>query len=74
MPEINFNKNSQSEEKAIYKFTDLITSKCFQGIDVGCLWSIWEGLLTNRSILIISDDPFICSFCYLVILLQPLFP
>ena len=53
-------KSGDSKEKGFFQEINLF--RLFGMKQISCLWKIWEIVLTNQPLLIISDSPTICRY------------
>lgn len=53
-------KSGDSKEKGFFQEINLF--RLFGIKQISCLWKIWEIVLTNQPLLIISDSPTICRY------------
>lgn len=54
-------RHGDNKEKGAFQDVNLV--RCFGGSKVGYFWKLWELVLTNQPILIVSDSPTKCRFC-----------
>lgn len=55
-------RHGDNKEKGAFQDVNLV--RCFGGSKVGYFWKLWEVVLTNQPLLIVSDSPTKCRFDY----------
>ena len=62
-------RHGDNKEKGTFQDINLV--KCFGGSKIGYLWKLWELVLTNQPLLIVSDSPTKCRFItYIFIIIK----
>ena len=58
-------RHGDNKEKGTFQDVNLV--RCCGGSKVGYFWKLWEVVLTNQPLLIVSDSPTKCRFYYLIL-------